>query len=42
MHETRVETLNPRQRALAEDDSESQGHSKINSGPDPWSFFIHE
>jgi len=42
MHETRVETLNPRQRALAEDDPASHLHSKINSGPEQWSFFIHE
>jgi hypothetical protein len=42
MHETRAETLNPRQRAVAGDAPESHLHSKINSGPDQWSFFIHE
>jgi hypothetical protein len=42
MHEARRETLNPRQRALGGDAPESQGHSKINSGPDQWVFFIHE
>jgi hypothetical protein len=39
MHEARREMLNPRQRAAAGDDPESQLHSKINSGPDTWDFF---